>query len=211
MVSGPIRAHAGREPLFDEIGHRESAQRVIGVVEAAQLPSAAAVEQIISKLGTPAPRVSLWVAPTASLAGGVQVVARTVEVALHKLHTLKYDLGRIVAGIGAAPLPPPGKNDLQSLGRTNDAILYAGQVTLVVDDDDEQLSEIGPRVPSSSSPAFGQLFLELLKAANYDFYAMDPLLFAPAEITLQNRRTGRQFRFGEVHGDAVAKSFGVPR
>ena len=50
--------------------------------------------------------VTLLAAPTASLAGGVQVVARSVETALHKLAELKFDLGRIQSAHGSAPLPP---------------------------------------------------------------------------------------------------------
>ena len=46
-------------------------------------------------------------APTRSLAGSVQVVARVLEVALHKAHELKFPLSRIVDGIATAPLSPP--------------------------------------------------------------------------------------------------------
>ena len=46
-------------------------------------------------------------APTRSLAGSVQIVARVVEVALHKAHALKFPLDRIVDAVGSAPLSPP--------------------------------------------------------------------------------------------------------
>ena len=75
--------------------------------------------------------VTLLVAPTASLAGGVQVVARSVETAMHKLAELKFDLARIVSAHGSAPLPPVAGDDLAAIGRTNDAILYGARVVLV--------------------------------------------------------------------------------
>ena len=34
----------------------------------------------------------------------MQVVARSLETALHKLHELKFDLAQVVAGFGTAPL-----------------------------------------------------------------------------------------------------------
>ena len=36
----------------------------------------------------------------------VQVVARSVETCLHKLHELGFDVTRIVSGCGSAPLSP---------------------------------------------------------------------------------------------------------
>ena len=69
-------------------------------------------------------------APTQSLAGGAQVVARVLEVALHKAHELKFPLERIVDGMGAAPLSPPHPDFVTAMGRTNDAIIYGGRVQL---------------------------------------------------------------------------------
>ena len=78
-----------------------------------------------------APRQSRsFAAPTASLAGGLQIVARSVETALHKLAELKFDLSRIISAHGTAPLPPVAANDLAAIGRTNDAILYGARVIL---------------------------------------------------------------------------------
>ena len=70
----------------------------------------------------------------------MQVVARSVETALHKLHEIGYDLHNVVSGFGAAPLPPVAADDLVGIGRTNDAILYGGEVTLWVKDDDRRLA-----------------------------------------------------------------------
>ena len=37
MGSGPMRAAAGREALFDDIGHREKPDRCVGVLETSKL------------------------------------------------------------------------------------------------------------------------------------------------------------------------------
>ena len=123
--------------------------------------------------------LTLLVARTSSPAGTVQIVARSVETALHKLHVLGFDLARIERGRGMAPLPPPCDDDLAAIGRTNDAILYGGVVELFVRGDDESLEEIGPRVPSSASADFGRPFAEIFARYEHDFYRIDPLLFQP--------------------------------
>ena len=40
-----------------------------------------------------------------------------------------------------------------------------------------------------------------------DFYAVDPLLFSPAEVVFQNLETGRSHAFGRVETDILARSF----
>jgi methenyltetrahydromethanopterin cyclohydrolase len=120
---------------------------------------------------------------------------------------LGYELGKIDAGYGVAPLPPPGKDDLTSLGRTNDAILYGCRVELWLRDDDDRLADVAPRIPASASPAYGTPFLDIFKSANYDFYAIDKLLFAPAEIVLHNRTTGRSFAAGRLAPEVLRRSW----
>ena len=60
-------------------------------------------------------------------------------------------------------LPPVGKDELNAIGRTNDAILYGGRVIVWVDADDTQLAELGPKVPSSASPDHGEPFAAIVQ------------------------------------------------
>ena len=152
-------------------------------------------------------KVTLLVAPTASLAGGVQIVARSIETALHKLAELKFDLSRIVSAHGTAPLPPVAVNDLAAIGRTNDAVLYGARVVLAVTGDDASLEATGPSVPSSSSPDHGEPFATIFARYKHDFYAVDPHLFSPAEVVLQNIDTGKTHAFGHVRHDVLTRSF----
>ena len=100
---------------------------------------------LAEKLQLPPERLTLLIAPTASIAGTVQVVARAgLETALHKLHELKFDLTQVVSGVGLAPLPPVAADDLAGIGRTNDAVLYGGRVLLWVRADDDVLATVGP-------------------------------------------------------------------
>ncbi len=149
----------------------------------------------------------LLVARTASLAGTVQVVARTVETCLHKLHEVGFDLSCVQSGYGVAPLPPVAAKDLLGIGRTNDAVLYGGEVTLWVRAEDAQLRELGPGIPSCSSPDYGQPFYRIFERYDHDFYRIDPLLFSPAVVTLVNLSSGRTHRFGRLCPEVIQQSF----
>ncbi|AMV36857.1 methenyltetrahydromethanopterin cyclohydrolase [Planctomyces sp. SH-PL62] len=207
MGSGPMRAVRGKEPVFDAIGFREESETVVGVLETRKAPPPEVVAKIAHECGVEPWNVTLVAAPTASLAGGFQITARSVETALHKLAELKFDLGRIVSAHGTAPLPPIARDDLAAIGRTNDAILYGARVVLHVTGDDESLQEIGPRVPSSASRDFGEPFAAIFARYNNDFYAVDPHLFSPAEVAFQNLDTGRTHVFGAPRPEIVARSF----
>ncbi|MEE3370836.1 MAG: methenyltetrahydromethanopterin cyclohydrolase [Planctomycetota bacterium] len=210
MGSGPMRAAAAKEQLFEQIGITETAEHAVGVLESSKLPPTAVCEQIASDCGVPADRLTLLVARTASLSGTIQVVSRSVETALHKMHEIGFELDRLVSGYGVAPLPPVAADDLVGIGRTNDAVLYGAEVTLWVTGDDPSLEELGPQIPSCSSPAFGQPFADIFEDHNRDFYKIDPLLFSPAVVTLNNLDSGRQFRFGETRPDVLRNSFYGP-
>ncbi len=211
MASGPIRAAIGREPLFDTIGLRERAAVAVGLLEAAKLPPLEVCEELAAAAGVKTEELLLLVARTASPAGTLQVIARSLETALHKLHEAGFDLGRIERGMGRAPLAPVAANDLAAIGCTNDAILYGGHVTLEVHGDDASLGEIGPRAVSRSSPAYGEPFAALFTKAGGDFYAIDPELFAPALVEFVNLDTGRRHRFGGLAPEIVEKSFATAR
>lgn len=209
MGSGPMRALYGKEELFDHLPGRESAPVAVGVLEARKLPTDEVVAFLSEKLSLAADKLTLLVAPTASLAGTVQVVARSVETCLHKLHELKFDLGTVVSGYGIAPLPPPTKDDLAAIGRTNDAILYGGRANLWVRCDDDAIAAVGPRVPASASSDYGAPFAEIFARYNHDFYKIDPLLFSPGLVTFHNLAGGRTFTFGQTNEAVLRQSFGV--
>lgn len=209
MGSGPMRAIAAREELFHKLNYREQAFSLLGVLEAGKLPNEEVADYLADRCGMNPASVTLFVAPTASIAGTIQVVARSVETSLHKLFELGFDMSRVQHGFGSAPLPPVAKDDLAGIGRTNDAILYGGRVTLWVTGDDDSLRTIGPKVPASAASCYGQPFLDIFKAADHDFYKIDPMLFSPAEVVFHNIETGTALRFGHVNPSVLSQSFGL--
>lgn len=205
--SGPMRVAYGKESILDLLGPLAPSTSAVGVLECRKAPDEAVIQYLSERCKVPPTQLRLLYAPTASLAGMVQVVARSVETALHKLLKLGFDLTTVVSGFGTVPLPPACANDLEAMGRTNDAILYGGQVTLYVVCPDEVILDYGPRIPSRSSADYGIPFVTLFEQNNRDFYRLDPLLFSPAEITFLNLATGHSFRYGEVNHAVLSTSF----
>jgi methenyltetrahydromethanopterin cyclohydrolase len=207
MGSGPGRALIRAEELYDDLDWDEHASAAVLCLETREPPPAQIADFVAERAGVAPSALTLLIAPTASVAGGVQIAARVVETALHKLHELDFDVRRVVAGFGSCPLPPVSDDDMAAIGRTNDAVLYGGQVHLTVDADDDALGELVERLPASASSDYGEPFGKVLKDAEFDFYKIDPLLFSPAQIRLTSVSSGRSVEAGSVNLEVLERSF----
>ena len=207
MGSGPMRAAAAREDLFKQIGFSETPSSVVGILETSSFPTLSACQLIAEACSLPVKQLTLLIASTASYAGSVQIVARALETALHKMHELGFDLQRIQRGTGRAPLCPIARDHLAAIGVTNDAVLYGGEVEIWVTGDDASLREIGAKIPSNASSDYGRPFMEIFEQYNHDFYSVDPHLFSPALIHITNVETGSKFEFGELNECVLKDSF----
>jgi methenyltetrahydromethanopterin cyclohydrolase len=199
LGSGPARALAVKEPLFEALGYRDRTDSGVLVLEVDRLPPQVIVDKILRDCALDAGQLTLIVTPTTSLAGTTQVVARVLEVALHKAHELGFALDNIVGGAAAAPLPAPSPDGVAAMGRTNDAILYGGRVHLSVRGDDDAARDLARRLPSRNASDFGRSFADIFTASGYDFYKIDPALFAPAEVWVSNLDSGNTWRAGALH------------
>ncbi len=207
LGSGPARALAQKEEIFAEIGYRDSSRYATIVLETHQPPPPEIVAMLCHDCHVAPENLTIIYAPTQSLAGSVQVVSRVLEVALHKVHTLKFPLGNVVEGLASAPLCPPHPDFVTSMGRTNDAIIYGGQVHLFVRGDASAAKELAEALPSCSSRDFGRPFAEVFNAFNGDFYAIDPLLFSPAGVMVTSIESGETHRQGKIELDLLNASF----
>ncbi len=211
MGSGPLRAKACVErELFAKLGYAEDATRGVLVLEARTLPTDDVAAWVAHKAGVEPGALTFAVAPTASLAGGVQIVARVLETGLHKMDTIGFDVTRVVSGIGTAPLPPTARSDIRAVGRTNDCILYGGQARYTVHAEDEELAELAARLPARASTDYGTPFYDIFKRYDSDFYKIDPMLFSPAEVWLTSTTSGRTFHAGRLDPDVLHASLFEP-
>ncbi|ATE60779.1 methenyltetrahydromethanopterin cyclohydrolase [Thauera sinica] len=202
LGSGPARALAGREELFAELGYRDrpdDGAPVALVLEVDRRPPAVVIDKILRDCALAPRQLVLVLTPTSSLAGTTQVVARVLEVAMHKAHELGFALHDIVDGSASAPLPAPSPDGGIAMGRTNDAILYGGRVHLSVRGSDEAAHDLALRLPSLNSRDYGRSFADIFRDYEYDFYKIDPALFAPAEAWVSNLDSGRTWNAGSLN------------
>jgi len=208
--SGPVRALALKpKDVYEEIGYKDSSDKAVLTLESNSLPSDALIEKVTTASNISAQNLIVVVAPTASIAGLTQVTGRIVEVGIHKLRTLGLSPKAIRYAMGYAPIPPLGKDFEVAMARTNDAILYGGTVYCTVDYDDETaLQKITEQAPSMASKDYGKPFLQIFREADRDFYKIDHGLFAPAVLMINNAKTGRTFKAGQINPKVLAESLG---
>jgi methenyltetrahydromethanopterin cyclohydrolase len=210
MGSGPARSVARVErDLYERIGYAETEDSVVLVLEGRALPDAAVVRFVSEKCRVRPEGVRLLIAPTASIAGCVQVAARSVETGLHKMLELGFDVRAVRSGAGVCPLAPVAKNDLRAIGWTNDCILYGTRAYFAVHADDAAVASMVARLPASTSSDYGTPFYEIFKRAGNDFYKIDRMLFSPAEVVVNNLASGRVFRAGRLNPDVLRASLGI--
>ena len=208
LGSGPGRALADREDLFKELGYKDQSNSACLVLESDKAPPIEVIEKVSRDTGVSIENLTFILTPTRSLAGTVQIVARVLEVAMHKIHTLHFPLDHVVDGMASAPVPPPSPDFLTGMGRTNDAILFGGHAHLFVKGSDDAAVALAKALPSNSSRDFGRPFAEVFKSVNMDFYKIDPMLFSPAAVTVTALESGNTFTGGALDAALIDQSFG---
>lgn len=211
MGSGPARALAQVEKkLYDGLDYKDRSKKGIILLESRVIPPDEVTEYIAEKCRISSSNLYCIVAPTASLAGSVQISSRIVEVGMHKLYEIGFDPEKVRRGYGVAPIAPVAKNDGKAMGMTNDCILYGGRTFYFVKSEEEDnFQEMVEKVPSSSSDQYGQPFYNLFKSVEFDFYKVDPLLFSPAEVTINHIETGKVYHAGYLNSEILRQSLGI--
>jgi len=218
--SGPARALALKpKKLYEKLGYKDESDTAVLVLETDKKPPEEAIHQIAEHCGVSTDNLFLIAFSTASLAGSTQVSGRIVETGLHKLEKLGLDPLVAKHAWGYAPIIPLHPWSGEAMGRTNDAILYGGTANYIVSyDDDEELEKIVKQAPSTSSKMMQEArelaqknprFLEIFKEAGFDFYKIDPNIFAPAIVSINNLKTGKTFRAGSLDIPVMKESLGL--
>jgi methenyltetrahydromethanopterin cyclohydrolase len=218
--SGPARALALKpKKLYEKIGYKDEADTAILVLETEQRPPEEAIQLVAEKCNVCTEKLFLIAFSTTSLAGSTQVSGRIVETGLHKLEKLGLDPLAAKHAWGYAPIIPLHPRSGEAMGRTNDAILYGGTANYIVSyDDDEKLKSMVEQAPSTASKMMQEArelaqknprFLEIYKEAGFDFYKIDPNIFAPAIVSINNLKTGKTFRAGNLDVTVMKESLGL--
>ena len=220
IASGPARALALKpKDLFEKIMYKEESEVAVLVLETEKKPSEAVIQHIATKCRVVPKNLFLVLFSTTSLTGAIQVSGRIVETGLFKLMKLGLDPLLVKHAWGYAPIVPLHPSSSEAMGRTNDAILYGGTANYTVsDEDDEKLENLLKLAPSSASKMLQEAkrlaeknprFLDIFKEAGFDFYKIDPDIFAPAVVVVNNPRTGKTFRAGSLDIEVLKGSLGL--
>lgn len=220
IASGPARALALKpKDLYEKLAYREESNHAVIVLETEKKPTESMIQLIADKCKVLPKNVYAVMFSTTSLAGATQVSGRVVETGLHKLERLDLDPLLVKHAWGYAPIVPVHPSSSEAMGRTNDAILYGGITSYTVDYEDEKdLEAIVQQTPSSASKMLQEArrlaaknprFLDIFKEAGFDFYKIDPNIFAPAVVSINNMRTGKTFSAGTLDVEVMKISLGL--
>jgi len=209
--SGPARALALKpKEIYEKIGYKDDFDKAIVVLETDKYPPTKLIDRLVSDCHVSSENLAVILTPTTSMVGATQVSGRIVETGIHKLSKLGLNPNAILYAWGCAPITPIHPKFVKAMARSNDAILYGGVTYYAVEyDDEEELKQIADKAPSKASKDYGKPFIEIFKEANYNFYKIDPNLFAPAVLTINNVNTGRVFKVGEISAEILKESLGA--
>ena len=212
LGSGPARALAKKPAhTYEVIGYEDDADIAILTLEADKLPGVDVTDSIAEECGVSPENVFVLVAPTSSIVGSIQIAGRVVENGTYKMmEALDFDVTKVKFAAGIAPIAPVDPDGLKAMGKTNDAVLFGGRTYYYIQSEEgDDLKSLAEKLPSSASAGYGKPFYDVFKEAEYDFYKIDKGMFAPAEVVINDLRTGEMFRAGYVNAELLQKSFGL--
>lgn len=199
--SGPARALALKpRHIYDEIKYKDEADVAVMVLETSKTPPDDLIQKLSAECKVSPEQLYVILAPTTSIAGSTQISGRIVETGVHKLSKLGVDPLSIQHACGYAPIAPVHPKFSEAMGKTNDVILYGGVAYYGLNhENDDKLEALLKKAPSSASKHYGKPFSEIFEEANHDFYQIDPNLFAPAMLIVNNISTGSVFQVGQLN------------
>ncbi|UCE95625.1 MAG: methenyltetrahydromethanopterin cyclohydrolase [Candidatus Bathyarchaeota archaeon] len=209
--SGPARALALKpRDIYEKIKYEDKADIAIMVLETNKEPPEELTNDFALECNVSPSQLYIILTPTTSITGSTQISGRIVETGLHKLSKLGIDPLSIRYAWGYAPIAPVHPKFAEAMGETNDVILYGGVAFYALEHkNDNKLKDLLRKAPSSASNHYGRPFKDIFKEANYDFYQIDPNLFAPAMFIINNIVTGSVLQVGKVNVEVLKQSLGL--
>ena len=212
IVSGPARALALKpSEFYEEIEYEDDFQTAVLFIESNKLPDERVVEYIAKHCSVDPENVMIAVAPTASIAGSVQISARVLETGIRKFKSIGFNINCIKSGYGVAPIAPVVGNDVQCMGSTNDCVIYGGETNYTVCFNGElnELEELVKKVPSKNSHNFGKPLYQTFKEADFDFLKINEDIFAPARLNVNDLNSKKTVSSGGIYPEILFQSFGI--
>jgi len=208
ILAGPGRAlNTSPDHYFEWTDYRDKHHESVVAIQASEPISVEMADMIARACAVDTGDLYVLIAPNRSLVTAVQVAARIVEQTLHRLAEEGMDLRCLRYAYGFGVIPPLVDDDLLSMGRINDSLLYGGIANIAVESTDELCAEIAPKVIAAACDAYGRPFIEIYEDAGRDFYEIPIELHSPAVVHLNNLTTGHTFSAGSINYDVLETSF----
>ena len=211
VCSGPARALANIEKeLFVKLNYRDDSKAGIICLETGETPPDSVTQSIADTCGISTTDLYCILAPITSIVGSVLTSARVVEAGVYRLMTLGFNPAGIRTGHGVAPIALAARDSRVAAGITNDCVIYGGRAFFFVkSDESDKLEALVERASSSASSEYGQPLYRLLASVGFDSHRLDPALFGPAEITVNDITSGRTLKAGHVNPVVLRQSLAI--
>lgn len=208
ILSGPART-LNTPPDHHVVlsGYRDRHHEAVVTVQMSRPVSEAMATTIATACGILPENLYILASRHACMVSTIQVPARGIEVAMHRLDLAGFDLRTIRHAWTCAPIPPLVDDELTAMGTINDALYYGGEVGLYVEGTDELLADLAPRVVTAVSPLARRPFAVLYRDAGFDFHAIPKDAHTPAILHLTNINTGHTFSAGHFDFEVLERSF----
>ncbi len=207
LGSGPARSIAQKEEIFSKIKYKDNDSSTCLILEVDKIPPEEIVKKVSIDCKVPSKDITFILTPTTSICGTIQIVSRVLEVSIHKIHELNFPLNKILYGYASAPIPPIASDFISGMGRTNDAIIYGGKVSLGIEDEEDKIIELSRNLPSFNSKDYGKPFKKIFLDYEKDFYRIDGSLFSPACVLINSKNSGKSYISGKINIDLIESSF----
>ena len=207
ILAGPAKALLNPvDPYVAQAGYRETHRRAVAPLQLERSVTDDDIAWLARACQLPPRDIFVLVAPTPSLVCAVQVAARSVDNAMHRLHSAGLELEAVESLQGSAPVPPRVEDELSALGRINDSLMYGTQVHAQVRYGGDLLA-MATEVASQPSESRGRPFLEILAAAGNDFHNVSLDVFCIAEMSITDVASDSSATAGGLSHDLLWKSF----
>lgn len=209
ILAGPGRAlnRVNPDHYLEWVEYRDEHHESVVAIQTSEPVPPSLAETIASSCRVSPNDLYILIAPNRSLVCAVQVAARIVEQTIHRMAEEEFDVELVRHATGFGVIPPLVDDDLISMGRINDSLLYGGISTMYVDSDDKTCAKLATRIVSEASEAYGRPFVEIYEDADRDFYNIPIDLHSPAEVHINNLATGNTFSAGQINYEILAQSF----
>ncbi|MEI7885549.1 MAG: methenyltetrahydromethanopterin cyclohydrolase [Clostridia bacterium] len=207
--SGPARALAAdkSDHCFEYHAYRDQSDIAILGLQMEVQPDIALANKAAEVCKVKPENLYLLVHATTSMVATVQVSARIIEQTVNKMIAKGFNLDNIVFARGWCVVSPVVNNELDAMGKINDALLYGGESDFWVECEDAEIEEVIGKLVTEHAKDYGRLFVDMFVEADKNFYNMDLDIHSPAKVQIYNMKTGNVFRAGAIRNDIIIKSF----